>query len=1462
MDERPYLNAVTRKQPNREIGPWRNEVSTKAGDLSSLTIFPNSQTYKTKPMKKTNSLRTTLVTCGAFLALCGLARADYDPIALTPGSFNADVVVEKTAPLAPNNFVTATMDGGTNNSSRTWFEQGFNTNMPTAGLLPAGTVFSSTVAPDHQFQMPPSYAAPNALFINSQVPTGSLKLTTPTVLTAISILGSSGGSAIGLNCTIQYQDGTSEVLTTTVPDWFNGAAVAWTANGRYNLDNVTFDNLYNNNPRIYYTDMFPTGISPVTNVVFTYVSGSGRSCILGLSGQTTFGGNYTPLAVTGFTRDMVVEAAAPHVYAGLYTATTATMDGGTNNTSNTWYERGLNTGTPTSGLAPAGTSFTSTNGNYTFTMPSTYVGNNAVYIASQVPTGTLTFSAPTARTGLSFLSACGGGEITINYTVYHQGGGTESGSFISRDWFNTGDTSQVFISNGRFNTDDATFNNVNVAAGQLPRLFHADIVLTDTVNPVTAVDFGYSSGGGRSSIFAVSGQATSGGVYSPMAVTGFTRDVVVESITPNTPYVRPASLAGYTTASMDGGTNNTGNTWYERGYYALFPNSGLPAPGSTINSLDLPDHHYQMPASYSANNAIYVDASNYTANLTLATPAWYSALSFLSATANNNVTNQCIMQYEDGSSETNTFTSRDWFNNTPFAFNAVGRVQLNNQSINNDPGRNGNNPRLYEAQFALNVVPGVKLTNVVLNFLGAINPTTGRMVVMAVSGTTGEVAPIIRDQPVSQLVMEGTNVTLLASSGGGTPPITYQWQAGTNNVWVNVANGGNTSGAQSVALTFTSIGWTNAADYRLIATGPSLSTTSAVATVTVLSGLPDVTQPNDQIAIYAPNGGSSNPGEEVTRAIDNTTTKYLNNGISTGPIGFEVTPGVGGTVLSVLRFYTANDATERDPANYLLEGSIDGGATYTTIASAALALPDGRNAAALALNPFGQVIREARFANTAGYTKYRVSFSATKAASTLLQIGEVELLGVVDPNAVPTVLVAPANTSVNEGTTARFTVSAIGPGTIGYKWYDVTAGDPGTLLPGQNSATLSLPAVTAAMNGNTYRVAVTNQFGSVLSPPVLAGPGAQLTVVTGPPTVVTDLPLESVVYAGRTAVLAAPLSGTEPFTSQWEFDASPLSDTTRISGSHSNVLSIANAQTNDAGVYQFFTTNGLGTAQSSPTTLIVQKAPQFTDTGAGWDLNGNLNGTPFPATMVGGVLELTSGSGNARVGWYRFPQYIRAFKASFIYQDIGGGGADGIAFVAQNDPRGTTAVGGGGGALAYSGITNSVALQFNIYGTSGYAFNTNGATGNYLSSSPVDVAGGDPINVELTYISGVMYLTLSNTVTAVTFSTSVAVGDITTVLGGQTATIGFTGGSGGTGSFQQISSFTFVPLPTITTSTSGGNVVVSWPASIGGFVLQSRASLTSGSWGTVTAPVNLVGNEYQVTISPLTGGNYYRLVLP
>src|SRR5512134_2218048 len=103
---------------------------------------------------------------------------------------------------------------------------------------------------------------------------------------------------------------------------------------------------------------------------------------------------------------------------------------------------------------------------------------------------------------------------------------------------------------------------------------------------------------------------------------------------------------------------------------------------------------------------------------------------------------------------------------------------------------------------------------------------------------------------------------------------------------------------------------------------------------TVQAQLADVTQPGDPIV-----GTSNNsPGSEgVANAIDNAPTKYLNfDELNTG---FTVTPRVGGTLVSGMTLTSANDAPERDPASYRLEGSLDGTAFFEISSGAVPAFP-------------------------------------------------------------------------------------------------------------------------------------------------------------------------------------------------------------------------------------------------------------------------------------------------------------------------------------------------------------------------------------------------------------------------------------------------------------------------------------------------------------------------------------------
>ena len=109
------------------------------------------------------------------------------------------------------------------------------------------------------------------------------------------------------------------------------------------------------------------------------------------------------------------------------------------------------------------------------------------------------------------------------------------------------------------------------------------------------------------------------------------------------------------------------------------------------------------------------------------------------------------------------------------------------------------------------------------------------------------VPPTITTQPASRSNNYGTTATFTVVASGTSP--TYQWQKNT----VNLANGGNVSGATTATLSLTGVTHADEATYRVIVSNAAGSVTSANATLTVNEPIIN-TQPQNQ---SAPIGGSA-----------------------------------------------------------------------------------------------------------------------------------------------------------------------------------------------------------------------------------------------------------------------------------------------------------------------------------------------------------------------------------------------------------------------------------------------------------------------------------------------------------------------------------------------------------------------------------------------------------------------------
>ncbi|HEV2973330.1 MAG TPA: autotransporter-associated beta strand repeat-containing protein [Pirellulales bacterium] len=268
-----------------------------------------------------------------------------------------------------------------------------------------------------------------------------------------------------------------------------------------------------------------------------------------------------------------------------------------------------------------------------------------------------------------------------------------------------------------------------------------------------------------------------------------------------------------------------------------------------------------------------------------------------------------------------------------------------------------------------------------------------------------------------------------------------------------------------------------------------------------------------------------------------------------------------------------------------------------------------------------------------------------------------------------------------------------------------------------------------------------------------------------------------------------------------------------------------NASLGTTGTVASGTTFSLG---SGPVTLnagTLRVAPfglasGFGGNGIGWQQNG----TGAPGFINSNVLELTVNPvGATRSAFYKtlVPYQNNGgtvgFSASFTYQFQNGSNppADGITFVLQNDTRGPSAIGGGGGLLGYgdtnTGIKPSAAVELNIYppnnptlASGGTFFGTNGTIGNNatnFSTAPVVLASptgspaGNPINVTLAYdpVGQTLTENLVDLIAGTNFSHTYTGVNMSTILGGanSTAYVGFTGATGGSFATQDITNFQY-----------------------------------------------------------------------
>jgi hypothetical protein len=137
----------------------------------------------------------------------------------------------------------------------------------------------------------------------------------------------------------------------------------------------------------------------------------------------------------------------------------------------------------------------------------------------------------------------------------------------------------------------------------------------------------------------------------------------------------------------------------------------------------------------------------------------------------------------------------------------------------------------------------------------------------------------------------------------------------------------------------------------------------------------------------------------------------------------------------------------------------------------------------------------------------------------------------------PSISIQPASQSVLVGSNATFSVSAAGTAPLIYQWY----GSSGAIGAATNSS-YTTNDVPSAASGSQFVCVVTNLYGSVTS--------AVATLTVGLPPGITAQPTNQVALIGSSTAIGLTLSGTGPFTYQWQFNGTnvPTNIITTLAG--------------------------------------------------------------------------------------------------------------------------------------------------------------------------------------------------------------------------------------------------------------------------------------------------------------------------
>jgi uncharacterized repeat protein (TIGR01451 family) len=445
------------------------------------------------------------------------------------------------------------------------------------------------------------------------------------------------------------------------------------------------------------------------------------------------------------------------------------------------------------------------------------------------------------------------------------------------------------------------------------------------------------------------------------------------------------------------------------------------------------------------------------------------------------------------------------------------------------------------------------------------------VVVSSPAMLTVRVPPAILQHPTSRVIAPGKTITFSVVALGDAP-LSYQWLFNTTN---EIAN------ATDSTLQITNVQAEVAGDYSVVVANGVGSVTSLVATLTLKQPPTILEQPaslsvtSGSPAAFTVLVGGDGPfgyswffnATNLIAGANDPTLTLLNTQISVAGTYTVLVTNDAGSVLSApatLSIRLAPSIIQHPVNTAATPGSTP---IFTVVATGDLPLRyqwfsnltnllSGETNSALAL------------------TNVQATAEGTYSVVVVNDIGSTAsiaaLLRVRNPVFIQQ---EPNSLTVTQGHDATFAIQAGGDGPFTYQWYFNTT----NLITSARSATLVLSNVQPAHAG-FYSVRLTNLVSFA------ASTEAELTVRLVP--TITQQPAGVIRTPGSEATFSVAVTGEEPFTYQWFFNA-----TNAVPDATNSTLVLADLQFSDAGPYSVTISNPVGTATSAEAVLAVQLPP-------------------------------------------------------------------------------------------------------------------------------------------------------------------------------------------------------------------------------------------------------------------------------